>query len=330
VKTATWWERSEKSAIDSPGTTRAVAQGMGINRRDLLRAGAISGAGVSAFAGLAVRDRLASADRDPTGEGTVRDLSVLAGVPPQPDEDVLLRMQRDLRKAMAKPVEERRWIMVIDLRKCVGCHACTIGCLAENKLPPGVVYRPVVTEEIGEFPNVRLRFTPRPCMQCDEPPCVPVCPVDATWKRPDGIVAVDYDQCIGCRYCLTACPYGARTSDFGHSYTEDAALGAPLGGEAALLGPEAPWEQAPSHEYGKQWSREDHGSPVGNARKCHFCLHRLEKGQLPVCSTTCIGRATYFGDANDPDSLVSELVARNDVQTLLPQHGTRPRVFYIV
>ena len=303
---------------------------MSISRRELLKAGALSGASVGAFAGLAVRDRLSPEERDPSGEQSVRDLRVLEHVPPRPDEDVLLRMQRDLRKAMAKRMEERRWVMVIDLRKCVGCHACTIGCVAENKLPPGVVYRPVVIEEIGEFPNVRLRFTPRPCMQCDEPPCVPVCPVDATWKRPDGIVAIDYDQCIGCRYCLTACPYGARTSDFGHSYTEDAAVGAPEGGEAATLGPEAPWEHQPSHEYAKHWTREDHGSPVGNARKCHFCLHRLEKGQLPTCSTTCIGRATYFGDASDPDSLVSELLAKNDVQTLLPHHGTRPRVFYIV
>jgi molybdopterin-containing oxidoreductase family iron-sulfur binding subunit len=303
---------------------------MSISRRELLKAGALSGASVGAFAGLALRDRLATEDRDPAGEETVRDLRVLEQVPARPDEDVLLRMQRELRKAMAKPMEERRWVMVIDLRKCVGCHACTIGCVAENKLPPGVVYRPVIVEEIGEFPNVRLRFTPRPCMQCDEPPCVPVCPVDATWKRPDGIVAIDYDQCIGCRYCLTACPYGARTSDFGHTYTGDVAAGTPEGGEAATLGPDAPWEDQPNHEYAKHWTREDHGSPVGNARKCHFCLHRLEKGQLPMCSTTCIGRATYFGDASDPDSLVSELLAKNDVQTLLPHHGTKPRVFYIV
>lgn len=303
---------------------------MSISRRELLKAGALSSVTVGAFAGLAAQDRLAAETRDPRGEGTVRQLDVLENVAARPDEDVLLRMQRELRKAMAKPMEERRWVMVIDLRKCVGCHACTIGCVAENKLPPGVVYRPVVIEEIGEFPNVRLRFTPRPCMQCDEPPCVPVCPVDATWKRPDGIVAIDYDQCIGCRYCLTACPYGARTSDFGHSYTEGAAAGAPEGDEAATLGPEAPWEHRPSHEYAKHWTRDEHGSPVGNARKCHFCLHRLEKGQLPTCTTTCIGRATYFGDASDPDSLVSELLAKNDVQTLLPHHGTRPRVFYIV
>jgi molybdopterin-containing oxidoreductase family iron-sulfur binding subunit len=233
-------------------------------------------------------------------------------------------------KAMAKPVEQRRWIMVIDTRKCVGCHACTIACIAENHLPPGVVYRPVVIEEFGEFPNVQLRFTPRPCMQCDKPPCVPVCPVYATWKRPDGIVAIDYDKCIGCRYCIAACPYGARTSDFGEQYTDGVAEGCAEGHGAAMVGAQGAWMDQPSHEYGKAWVRKDHQSPMGNARKCHFCLHRLEVGQLPQCTTTCIGRATFFGDASDPDSLVTELITKNNVQTLLPHKGTQPRVFYIV
>ncbi|MEW6198095.1 MAG: 4Fe-4S dicluster domain-containing protein [Planctomycetota bacterium] len=237
-----------------------------------------------------------------------------------------MRMQRELARAMAKPAERRRWVMVIDQRKCVGCHACTIGCVAENKLPPGVVYRPVVTEERGEFPNVHLKFTPRPCMQCEKPPCVPVCPVRATWRRPDGVTVVDYDRCIGCRYCLTACPYGARTSDFGEYYTDGAAVGAD---GRAVAGPRAPWEDQPNHEYAKCWNRAGHASPMGNARKCHFCLHRLEVGELPMCVTTCIGRATFFGDANDAESLVSELMAKHNVYTLLPHKGTQPRVFYI-
>ncbi|MEX2214178.1 MAG: 4Fe-4S dicluster domain-containing protein [Phycisphaeraceae bacterium] len=301
-----------------------------MDRREFVKAGALVTASVAAAGALVLKDRLSTTTSDPVGEKTVRHLTVLNNIKPQHDEDVLLRMQRELVKAMAKPVEERRWIMVIDTRKCVGCHACTIACVAENKLPPGVVYRPVVTEEFGEYPNVQLRFTPRPCMQCDNPPCVPVCPVKATWKRPDGIVAVDYDKCIGCRYCLTACPYGARTSDFGHSYLEGASEGASTDDDAATYGPQAPWADAPSHEYGKSWDRSDHQSPMGNARKCHFCLHRLEVGQLPSCTTTCIGRATYFGDANDPDSMVTELITKNNVQTLLPQHGTKPRVYYIV
>lgn len=308
----------------------AVADPPSMTRREAVRAGALVGLGLATAGGAALTARRARGTSDPVGKGTVRSLTVLNNIKPRADEDVLLRMQRDLVKAMAKPVEQRRWIMVIDTRKCVGCHACTIACIAENHLPPGVVYRPVVMEEFGEFPNVQLRFTPRPCMQCDKPPCVPVCPVNATWKRPDGIVAIDYDKCIGCRYCIAACPYGARTSDFGEQYTEGVAEGSPDGADAAVFGPRAPWMDQPSHEYGKAWVRKDHQSPMGNARKCHFCLHRLEVGQLPQCTTTCIGRATFFGDSNDPDSLVTELITRNNVQTLLPHKGTEPRVFYIV
>ena len=299
---------------------------MAMDRREFVKAGALVGAGLAATAGLVLKDRMGRGTGDPTGKGTIRHLPVLNNIPPKDSEDLLLRMQRDLVRAMAKPVEQRKWVMVIDQRKCVGCHACTIGCVAENKLPPGVVYRPVITEESGEFPNVHLKFTPRPCMQCEKPPCVPVCPVKATWRRPDGITIVDYDKCIGCRYCLTACPYGARTSDFGEYYTDAVAVGAD---GQAVSGPHAPWEDQPNHEYSKSWNRKNHNSPMGNARKCHFCLHRLEVGQLPMCATTCIGRATYFGDLNDADALVTELIAKNNVQTLLPHKGTQPRVFYI-
>ncbi len=290
------------------------------------------GVGAAATGALALKDRRKKDPVEPTGTGTVRDIRPLETVPEQVGEDPLIRMERELGRAMAKPVEERRWVMVIDQRKCVGCHACTVGCIAENHLPPGVVYRPVVAEESGEFPNVRLKFTPRPCMQCEEPPCVPVCPVNATWRRPDGITIVDYDQCIGCRYCLTACPYGARTSDFGRYYTGSEAQGAPSGEDRPLLAGDAPhmeWEDKPNGELGKTWDRSGHKSPMGNARKCTFCLHRLEVGQLPTCSTTCIGRANYLGDANDPDSLVSELLAKEPTHTLLPHKGTKPRVYYI-
>lgn len=303
---------------------------MSMNRREFTRAGVLVGAGLAASVGLVVKDRVVERQRDPVGPKTSRSLTVLNNVKPQLNEDPLLRMQRELVKAIAKPVEQRHWVMVIDTRKCVGCHACTIGCVAENKLPPGVVYRPVVTEEFGEFPNVQLRFLPRPCMQCEKPPCVPVCPVQATWRRPDGITVVDYDKCIGCRYCLTACPYGARTSDFGLYYTDESAQNDSNNAGDAVSGPHAPWEDRPNFEYAKNWDRSDHRSPMGNARKCHFCLHRLEVGELPMCVSTCIGRATYFGDRNDADSLVSELISKNNVQTLLPHKNTKPRVFYIV
>lgn len=233
-------------------------------------------------------------------------------------EDVLVRMQRELQRALNKGTPPK-WVMVIDTRKCVGCHACTIACAVENKLPPGVVYRPVIEEQIGEYPNVSWRFLPRPCMQCDKPPCVPVCPVGATWKRADGIVEIDYNACIGCRYCLTACPYQARTFDFGEFWTE----GTP--GEGKM-----PYEELPSFEWGKEWRREGEKSPIGNARKCSFCLHRIENGLLPQCVSSCIGRATFFGDASDSQSLVSELLAKTNVIRLKEELGTEPRVYYLV
>jgi molybdopterin-containing oxidoreductase family iron-sulfur binding subunit len=288
----------------------------GISRKDALRAaGLISGVAILGGA-ASVISRLTPGGNDPKGKGTIRSLPDLPEAAGNVNADIILRMQLDLKRAMEKPMEERRWGMVIDTQKCVGCHGCTVACVVENKLPPGVVYRPVVTEEKGKFPSIQIRFIPRPCMQCEVPPCVPVCPVEATWKRADGITVIDYDQCIGCRYCVSACPYNARTVDFGHYYTDDT--------------PERqPYELLPNFEYGKEWDRRN-GSPVGNARKCHFCLHRLEEGLLPQCVVTCIGRATYFGDLSDEDSLVSEMARKSNQITLLEELDTKPSVTYLL
>lgn len=242
------------------------------------------------------------------------------------DQDVLIRMQAELERTMQKAPKDRRWGMVIDTRKCTGCSSCTVGCVMENKLPPGVVYRPVIDEERGEFPNVARTFTPRPCMHCEDPGCTPVCPVEATYKRADGIVVVDYEVCIGCRYCLTACPYQARTFDFGEHWTDNAAKGAD--GAFALATGRA-YQNPPNFEYGKHWERHGDESPIGNARKCTFCTHRLDQGMLPMCVSTCVGRATFFGDLNDPKSLVSELAGAPNAYVLKPEAGTHPKVFYL-
>ncbi|MEE8347162.1 MAG: 4Fe-4S dicluster domain-containing protein [Dehalococcoidia bacterium] len=224
-------------------------------------------------------------------------------------------MQDELKRAMEKPIDEREWIMPIDLQKCVGCSACTIACKAENRLPPGVVYRPVMEEEVGEYPNVTRQWLPRPCMQCDDPPCVPVCPVGATWKREDGIVVIDYEKCIGCRYCMVACPYSARYFDYGEHYTD----GTPE---------KQPYDEGAAPEYSRSWGR---GAVEGVVRKCQFCIHRLNAGMLPACVTTCIGGATYFGDRNDPDALVNELISgRRGTVRLKEEMGTEPKVYYLV
>lgn len=232
-------------------------------------------------------------------------------------EDILLTMKKDLERAFNKSIEKRHWAMVIDLKKCVGCYACTAACISENKLPPGVYYRPVLEEEGEKYPDVKRTFTPRPCMQCDKPPCVTVCPVNATWKREDGIVVIDYNKCIGCKYCVWACPYSARAFDSGKYYTEKTPS-------------VQPYEKLSNFEYEEKWGRNEGEAPIARARKCHFCIHRLNAGMLPACTTTCIGRATYFGDKNDPESLVSKLIKSPRTIRLLEERGTEPQVYYLL
>jgi molybdopterin-containing oxidoreductase family iron-sulfur binding subunit len=308
------------------GDSQSTRSPSDVNRRDFLKG--LIGVGGASVA-IAAYESLVLSPESLLAEDEV---ASIAG----PDEvltsadgtvDVLERMRVELKRALQKTPQERRWVMVIDLRKCVGCHACTIGCVAENKLPPGVVYRPVLEEEWGTYPNVGRRFVPRPCMQCDNPPCTPVCPVNATFKNEEGVVIVNYDQCIGCRACLTACPYGARTSDFGLTYNEpNPVADGVIAGRAVA----EQYERAANFEYSEPRPREERQSPIGNARKCHFCLHRIKVGELPACVTTCIGRATLFGDANDPTSLVSEMIAQPNVMRLKEELGTSPRVYYLV
>lgn len=209
---------------------------------------------------------------------------------------------------------EKRYGMVIDLKKCIGCRTCAVACKAENHTPPGVAYMVVMEEETGEYPNVKKTFIPRPCFQCTNTSCILVCPTKATYIRPeDGIIVIDYDKCIGCRYCITACPYGARAFDYGHNYDD------------------SPYTQQPSPEYAEYRTRRKNKSPIGNARKCNFCIHRVKKGLNPACVESCVGRAIYFGDFNDPYSEVSKLLQQRNrsYMCLKEELGNKPNVYYL-
>ena len=289
-----------------------------ISRKDFFVTAGIAGACVLTAAGASTKSRFLPDIEVITGESTIIEIADFKSVKVDENSDIIIRMQAELKKALSKPVEQRKWKMIIDTRKCVGCHACTVSCIAENKLPKGVIYRPVTTIEMGTYPDLKMRFLPKPCMQCDTPPCVPVCPVNATGKRPDGIVYSDYEVCIGCGNCVEACPYGHRSMDTGENYCDDTPS-------------IQPYELLATHEYGKDWSREGkYSATEGSARKCSFCLHRLDVGELPQCVSTCVGRATYFGDINDPTSFISEMAAMPNQMKLLEEKGTNPTVTYII
>jgi tetrathionate reductase subunit B len=222
-------------------------------------------------------------------------------------------------KAAAKQVP--RWAMVMDLRRCIGCSACTVACKAENGVSLGRFRTVIQRQMVGTFPNVKKINLPLMCNHCDGnekdevPPCVKICPQypgeravyvtpsgekiryrsGGTYKRPDGLILIDVEQCIGCGKCLDGCPYGVRSMD-------------------------------PFVKSGLDKTKQA-------ADKCNMCVHRIDNGLEPACVNTCQGDARIFGDLNDPDSKVSKLVKEHNLMTpehvLLPEEDTRPHVFYI-
>ncbi len=197
-----------------------------------------------------------------------------------------------------------RYGMVIDLKKCVGCMACTVACKAENQTRPGIFWNIVKDQEFGEYPAVKRVFMPIICMHCKEAPCVKVCPTGASHHRQDGIVKIDADKCIGCKYCIEACPYGARYFN---------------GDVAGYFGAVLTAMEKAGYAKHKQ----------GVVEKCTFCSDLLVQGKEPVCVRTCIGKARYFGDLDNPDSEVSQLIRARQGSQLLKELGTEPSVYYL-
>jgi len=209
-----------------------------------------------------------------------------------------------------------RYVMIADLRRCVGCQTCTAACKESNATPPGVQWRRVLDMETGDYPDVRRTFAPTGCQHCDEPPCLEVCPSTATAKRPDGIVTIDYDLCIGCAYCAVACPYDARFK----VETVDYAYGArPMANERARIA----------------------AQKIGVATKCTFCVGRIDDGvkagkvpgiapeATPACVNSCISGALRFGDMENPDHPVAKLLAENQWFRMHEDQGTGPGFYYL-
>ncbi|MFQ5624271.1 MAG: 4Fe-4S dicluster domain-containing protein, partial [Paracoccaceae bacterium] len=209
-----------------------------------------------------------------------------------------------------------RWAIAADLNRCVGCQTCTAACKHTNDTAPGIQWRKVLDIEAGDYPDVRRAFMPVGCMHCEDPPCLDVCPSTATRKRDDGIVTIDYDLCIGCAYCIVACPYQARSR-----------------------------VDLPAMAYGGRAMRHEalHEDParIGVAQKCTFCADRIDFGlenglvpgadpeATPACVNACIADALHFGDVDDPSSKVSRLLGDNRSFRMHEELETGPGFFYL-
>ena len=221
-------------------------------------------------------------------------------------------------KHSADTKSAKRLGMVIDLRKCLvkdGCKACVNACHNTHNVPDfgnpkdevkwiwKEDYEHVFISKENHYlkDDLKGKDVPVLCNHCDNPPCVKVCPTQATWKREDGIVMMDWHRCIGCRYCMTACPYGSRSFN---------------------------WREP--RPFIKEISKDFPTRTRGVVEKCTFCDERLARNLLPSCVEACSQKCLIFGDLHDPKSNVRELLKENFSIRRKPGLGTEPAIYYIV
>lgn len=218
-------------------------------------------------------------------------------------------------------IEGVRFGYALDLSRCIGCRRCAYACAKENNASrkPQIQWIRVLRLKKGNLTNLEeaahyydpelvpeegFFYMPVQCQQCENPPCTKVCPTQATWKEPDGIITVDYNWCIGCRYCMVACPYFGRRFNWATPLIPKDELNA----EMEYLGNRPRWRNV--------------------MEKCTFCIQRSRKGRYPACVEVCPVGARKFGNLLDPDSEISYILKNKQVFRLKEDQNTQPKFYY--
>jgi molybdopterin-containing oxidoreductase family iron-sulfur binding subunit len=274
------------------------------SRREFLKKGLLAGAGVIAGSSLIA----AYVDKSAPESGEKVKVLTTEGEIVEVDK-AHIRAPRVSREESKQGIPGRKFVMVIDLAKCKNARQCVEACQKGHHLPKSQEFMKVYLLQDSE--KTAPYWFPKPCFHCDNPLCVSVCPVGATYKRTDGIVLIDHDRCIGCKFCMTGCPYSTRVFAWKHypEYDEDKE-------------PYSPEASSPGKE--------------GTVSKCDFCPDLIRVGKLPYCVTACPMGVIYFGDI-DEDTVTngtetfqfSELIRDRAGYRYLEVLGTRPCVYYL-
>jgi molybdopterin-containing oxidoreductase family iron-sulfur binding subunit len=313
---------------DRPHSSRntGATESSGVTRRGFLTKGMTVLAGASAVAAAVSPLRHLDREDIPSVEQFLQ--KHYKEMTPEDKQQVFSRIQDavkrrhdvDVRLQDPPPRDGVEFVYGLNLSRCIGCRRCVHACVKENNqsLAPEIQYIRVLQMEKGSIdlessdhhyesplvPDPDKYYMPVQCHQCAKPPCVKVCPVEATWQEPDGITVIDYDWCIGCRYCEAACPYWARRFNF--------------------CEPEVPkGELNPDMAYLSNRPRQK-----GVMEKCTYCLHRTRVGRMPACLEVCPTGSRKFGNVLDPESEVAYILKHKRVYVLKEDVGTIPRFFY--
>ncbi|MFH1417018.1 MAG: 4Fe-4S dicluster domain-containing protein [Planctomycetota bacterium] len=317
---------SHATGPDDSGGPPKSGSGPGVTRRGFIGKGAAVVAGAAGLAAALSPLRHMSRDDLPTVEKLFQ--KHYKEMTPEEKQAVIERITRDVSRRFGvdakvddpPPMDGVEYVYALNLSRCIGCRKCVFACVEENNQSrsPEIQYIRVLRMEKGsidvetsdhyydpaQVPEDDSYYMPVQCHQCANPPCVKVCPVEATWQEPDGLTVIDYDWCIGCRYCEAACPYWARRFNFTQPHVPKESLN-------------------PNMAYLSNRPR-----PKGVMEKCTFCLQRTRRGRMPACVEVCPTGSRKFGNVLDPESEVSYILKHKRVFVLKEDVRTLPRFFY--